>query len=119
MSSEIKTKTKTKTKTKDTKTFEEVVLEKNPDVFNYVYNLGDRYLFINSIKKDSDGKNVFEFRHVDIRTLLKHEMTTEQFLRAFKTYSMNKYGIVGGSNKTRGKKSRKNGVKNKTSKRGK
>ena len=102
----------------ETKTLKEVVLAKNPSVFNYVYNLGDDYLFIKSLKKNSAGNTVFDYRHFDINRLPPQEMTSEKFLNTFQKYSVKTYGMIGGR-KSRGKKSRKYelGKKRKTQKR--
>jgi hypothetical protein len=63
----------------ETKTLNEVILERNPAVFNYVYSLGDDYLFIKSLKKNSAGNTVFDYRHFDISRLPPQEMTPENF----------------------------------------
>jgi hypothetical protein len=85
-----------------TKTLKEVLDSKNPGALSYVYNLGDDYLFIDSIKKNSNGENVIVHRHFDIRRTPIQEMTVDKFVNTFKDYSVNTRGLFGG--KTRSKK---------------
>ena len=89
-----------------TKTLEKVILSRNPGALSYVYSLGDDYLFIDSVKKNSAGENVFVHRHFDINRIPLQEMTADQFLKSFKDYSVNTRGLFGG----RSKKSRRIGV---------
>jgi len=89
-----------------TKTLKEVLDSKNPGALSYVYNLGDDYLFIDSIKKNSNGENVIVHRHFDIRRTPIQEMTVDKFVNTFKDYSVNTRGLFGGK---RLKKSRKHG----------
>ena len=98
-----------------TKTLKEAISSRNPGALSYIYSLGDDYLFIDSIKKNSAGENVFVHRHFDINRIPLQELTSDKFINSFKDYSVNTYGLFGGMKK----KSRKHGLrkKNKTSKR--
>jgi len=97
-----------------TKTLQEVILSRNPGALSYVYSLGDDYLFVDSVKKNSAGENVFVHRHFDINRIPLQEMTAEQFFNTFKNYSVNTRGLFGG----RAKRTRRVGFgKRKTQKR--
>jgi hypothetical protein len=79
-----------------TKTLQEVILSRNPGALSYVYSSGDDYLFVDSVKKNSAGENVFVHRHFDINRIPLQEMTAEQFFNTFKNYSVNTRGLFGG-----------------------
>lgn len=89
-----------------TKTLKKILESKNPGALSYVYNLGDDYLFIDSIKKNSNGENVIAHRHFDINRIPIQELTVDKFVNSFKDYSLNTHGLFGGKNL---KKSRKHG----------
>lgn len=93
-----------------TKTLKEVLSSKNPGALSYVYNLGDDYLFIDSVKKNPAGKNVIVHRHFDIRRTPLQEMTVDNFVNTFGHYSVNTRGLFGGKSH---KKSRKHGFSKK------
>jgi hypothetical protein len=99
-----------------TKTLKEVLQSKNTGALNYVYNLGDDYLFIDSVKKNPAGENLIVHRHFDINRIPIQELTVDKFVNSFKDYSLNTHGLFGGKNL---KKSRKHGFakKRKTCKR--
>ncbi len=94
-------------------TLREISATKNPSLLNYVYNLGDDYIFIKSFQPRPDGKYDVDYRHFDINQLRPQKMTADDFLKTFQNYSMKTHGLIGG-NKSRRKK---NSGKKKTLKR--
>lgn len=90
-----------------TKTLKEVLSSKNPGALSYVYNLGDDYLFIDSVKKNPAGENVITHRHFDIRRTPLQDLTVDNFVNTFGDYSVNTHGLFGGRKSH--KKSRKHG----------
>jgi hypothetical protein len=88
----------------ETKTFLEIASTRNPSMLNYVYNLGDDYIFVKSFERNSDGTFDVDYRHFDINRLPPQRMPADRFLETFRNYSMKTYGLLGGGRKSRRKK---------------
>jgi len=88
----------------ETKTFLEIASTRNPSMLNYVYNLGDDYIFVKSFERNQDGTFDVDYRHFDINRLPPQRMAATEFLKTFRNYSMKTYGLLGGGRKSRRKK---------------